>query len=373
MPGVPSRPHLWWILLVLAGIVLLAAAEYGARRAISRRWLPTHSARWIWIDNRDEPNVPIAFAMVRDFHLGQVPDRGRLLIRADEEYQIKLNGVPVGANRYVDGSPIDAYDVTRLLQKGSNRIRADLRSGRGVGGFLFSLEMEGPDRVRRVVSDSGWRVYRRQIRDLGKRKKLPAGESPRVWAAPPTGRWGLTFETVDRPLFQSLLEGRKPLGARRCRVGRESGEWLPVLPVDRRSPPLDSRVTFDFGKLVLGYLAIHLPEDEPPLGLIFTGTELPLATGDRPADAFLIAMPGTRIWGDTTPRLFRYVTVAATAPITGASVYLSEAEPSMALMRLPGSDTGVFGLEMGPLRTPLENELRSELQRLAGVAGGQVP
>ena len=368
-----SRRHLRWIFLVLAGIVLLAAAEYGARRAISRHWLPTHNARWIWVDNREDPDAPVAFAMLRDFHLAQVPDRGRLLIGADEEYQVRLNGVPVGANCYVDGAPIDAYDVTRLLKKGGNRIRADLRSGRGVGGFLFSLEMVGPDRVRRVVSDAGWRVFRSQSRDLGRRKNLPPGETPRVWAAPPTGRWGINLETVDRPLFQSLLEDRKPLGAQRHRLGREPGEWLPAPPVDRRSPPLDSHVTFDFGKPVLGYLAIHLPEDDPPLGLVFTGTELPLETGDRPADAFLIPMPGTRVWGDTTPRFFRYVTVAATGPVAGASVYLSDPERSMAIMALRGEDRGVFGLEMGLLRTPLENELRRELQRLAGVAGGQVP
>lgn len=367
------RSPLLWTLLALSCIALLAAVEYGVRRTISRHLLPTQSARWIWIDNQDDATSPVAFAMQRDFRLRRRPERGRLLIRADEEYQVKLNGVPVGANRYVDDAPIDAYDVSGLLRKGRNRLRVDLRSSRGVGGLLCSLEIDGPEGRRRIVSDDGWEVFREQDPSLGRRRNLSGGEPPKVWAVPPTGRWGVTLETVDRPLFQSLVEGRTPVPAQHYRIEGDDRGWLPVAPAGKGSPPVGSRVTFDFGAPVLGFLAIHLPDGEPPLGLVFISTEFPIPTGERPADAFLLAMPGTGVWAATTPRFLRYVTVQATGPVSGATVFVSDPEPSLALMPREGSETGVFGLEMGPLRTPLENELRRELQRLASVPDGQAP
>src|SRR4029077_11094756 len=96
-------------------------------------------AQWIWSGRERNAQGPSAFYALRDFTLDMPPARARLLVTADEEYVLYLNGKRVGAGGYRAGAGLDVYDAGPLLLPGGNRLIAELRSNHGGGGFLLSL------------------------------------------------------------------------------------------------------------------------------------------------------------------------------------------------------------------------------------------
>jgi hypothetical protein len=138
---------------------------------------------------------------------------------------------------------------------------------------------------------------------------------------------------------------------------------------------------------VTGYLALE-PDFEPGMdpdrvpappnrqrtALLWTGDQppQPAGTGLAPS-ANVVLMASAREWLDVRPRRFRYALVIGLARPLAARVYpIDEAVAARYRLEIDGEgrvEKGVFGLPAPRLRTPVENEIRRKLKRLAGVAG----
>jgi hypothetical protein len=127
-------------------------------------------------------------------------------------------------------------------------------------------------------------------------------------------------------------------------------------------------VLYDWGRPVEGYLTLAVPALEPGQhALLFTGDVPPDPLRARP-DAPVLIQSARRDWLDAAPRRFRYaLVVGLDRPATAAVLPLPPGT-----VRPPARvNNRVFGIEGPPLRTPVEDEVWSKLQRLAGVAGGK--
>jgi len=375
-----SRRSWKWLLPLLIVLAALAAADQFGRNRIASFMLPTKEAQWIWAPHQEHAHEPISFYAVTSFELPFPVAAAELMSLADEESVVFVNGHPVGATRYDDGRPLPVYDVADLLHPGTNRLQAELRSTRGVGAFLLSLEVSGDGQSKRIVSDSSWRIYFDPIPDLfSEEGELPPGERAEVWGPPPAGRWSVPSEVRQTRTIDQLRAGEAPLEAMRWR-SRDSGstsDWFRMPRLDRFSPGLGQWVTFDFRHTVTGYLAFRFPPDpdqtRAPLGLIFVGDEPHNVRNLRP-DAFLVGMMGQRVWLDSEPRRFRFVTFVGLVETSGVEVY--EVDPEAVAEFIDGApesdyQAGAFGLPSARLRTPLENEVWSELHGLPSGAGGE--
>ncbi len=340
-----------WLLAVLVVFLLVLATRVSpAMRA--RTALPTGEAQWIWkaMDRKD--HGPAAFYAIRDFELEAPPPRARLLVTADEEYVLTLNGKRIAAGGYESGASLDAYEVGPLLRPGGNRLVAELRSGRGAGGFLASLEDQAAGR-QLVATDERWRIFFRHQPGLI-RGWLPigGGEPASCLGYPPVGRWG-----TPRPGRPEPLLARGPL------LPAVASRPLTLAFGDpERSRPPGSPVLYDWGREVEGRLTLDLrPAKEPGMALLFAGGSPPDPLAAKPAGAILI-LPGRHDWLDARPRRFRYALLVGLARPAAAAVLPSPARP------IHQEEMKVFGLAGPPLRTPVEDEVWSKLQRLAGVA-----
>jgi len=355
-----------WLLLVL--LLALALAERGFRSLYSERWSPTGSAQWIWASS-ENPDAGVAFFAVRDFELAGYPGRARVSVIADEEYFLYVNGTLLGSARYYDGASLDTYEVGFLLRPGLNRVAAELRSSRGLGGFLLELEVEGKEALR-IGTDASWKIARAFNDDL-----LTAGgalqepEAAEVWAQPPVGRWGYVRRGNPTPLFSEVVVARGARHARRAVPENGGGRWRELDPPDHSSPPLGRRVTFDWGREVVGYPNVVFGRKWEGRGMVFAGLEPPDPQVDRPV-TYLLKPPGRKSWSDSRPRTFRYLTVIATQEMVGARVLPLVPELAASAMARAAAPPGVFGIEPPGLRPPIEDEIRSELESLASVPGG---
>jgi hypothetical protein len=331
---------------VLATAVFALALAVRALPAMRAGRLPTGEAQWIWkaMDRRD--NHPTVFYAIRDFELDPPPARARLLITADEEYVATLNGKRIAAGVYVRqsaGTTLDAYEAGPLLRPGGNRLVVELRSGRGTGGLLVALKDEATGETL-LVSDESWRIFPKH--ELGLvRGWLPLGETGGepafCWGNPPIGRWG-------RPRVDQTTP---PLPR------------APLIPAVSAQPQ-GSFVLYDWGREVEGYLTLDVPPaKEQGTGLLYVGTVPPDPRRD-PVAAPVLILPGRHDWMDAHPRRFRYAVVVGLGHPVTATVLPAPARPEP---RDPG-ESKVFGVEGPPLRTPVEDEVWSKLQRLAGVA-----
>jgi hypothetical protein len=143
LPPLSSIRRRWGVLiLIVSGVLLLALGDRALGSLVARFTLPTRSAQWIWEPRNRRDLSPAAFYAVRDFTLDRAPARARLLVSGDEEYILSLNGARIGAGGWQPGAPLDVWEVGPLLQPGSNRLLAEVRSDRGAGGFLLSLQTE---------------------------------------------------------------------------------------------------------------------------------------------------------------------------------------------------------------------------------------
>jgi hypothetical protein len=314
--------------------------------------LPTGDAQWIWkpIDRKD--HEPAAFYAIRDFDLESPPARARLQITADEEYVLTLNGHRIGAGAYQPEAPLDAYDVGPLLLAGGNRLMVELRSGRGAGGLLASLQDEATGR-QLVATDTQWRIFPRHQLGLV-RGWLPigGGEPVLCWGYPPIGSWGR-----PRPGRPAPALARGPIV--RAIAARPLN--LPFAAAGQARPP-GSPVLYDWGREVEGRLTLEVPlAKEMGVGLLFTGSEPPDPLRVRPSASVLI-VPGRSDWLDACPRRFRYAVIVGLTRPAAAAVLPAPARP------VHKAEMKVFGISGPPLRTPVEDEVWSKLQRLAGVA-----
>ncbi len=383
MKEVAHRKSIWkWLVPVLALLAALAASQQFRHQQFARLFLPTAEAEWIWAPGKQHSHEPISFYAATDFEISFPVIRAELMSLADEESVLFVNGAPVGATRYDDGRPLPVYDVADLLRPGANRIQVELRSTRGVGAFLLNLEVSGEGEFQRIVTDSSWKIYHYPVPGLfAGDNELPKGEEPEVWGAPPAGRWSVPGEVRQASTIGQLRVGDQALQAVRWRSHKRGAKrkWFRLKRPDRFSPGLGSWITFDFGREVTGYLAFRFPSETSavrnPLGLIFLGDEPPDAENRRP-DAYLVGMAGQRVWLDSEPRQFRYVTFVGLVEASGVEAYPVDPVSAAELIDDIGAaqyQAGAFGLRSTRLRTPLENEVWGEFHGLPGSAGSEDP
>ena len=195
-------------------------------------------------------------------------------------------------------------------------------------------------------------------------------EAPRVWSAPPVGRWGLPRIEAATLGFSDLVALEGGVHAPRALSARTQNRWQRLEPPNVSSPPLGHTVTFDWGEEMIGYVNVVFGRSEGAKALIFTGLERPDPAVDRPA-SYLINPYGRKSWSDTRPRRLRYLTVVSTAEMVGARVLPVVEEHAESALEALAPHAGVFGLEPLGLRPPVEDEIRRELERLASVAAGE--
>lgn len=350
---------------VAVAALALAALERGGRILMARYGQPTRGAEWIWAKGTNGKR-PAAFYLLRDFELAHLPEVARLLIVADEEYVLYVNGTRVGSNGYTQGAPQDAYRVEGLLVQGGNRLAVEVRSGRGTGGFLAALYLDD-DPGPFLVSDRTWRIVRQDHPGILS-GWFPAedGEAAWSWAHPPAGRWRAAELPATRPLYAALRLPGRPVPARSRRV-LEPLAWRASRSASA-APRQPSPILLDWGEEVVGYPVLEMDESGPQLGLVYLGQDPPNPLG-RPADAVLVTLPHGTVWADAVPRRFRYLMVMATTGV--ARAHLDPVDETAAQTLLPKGEAagGVFGLPPPASRTAVEYEVWRELQGLPGLAG----
>ncbi|MFN7963251.1 MAG: hypothetical protein U0002_18465 [Thermoanaerobaculia bacterium] len=339
-------------LLLPAAVLALLGAALGHQ--LLRRWGPssptTGRACWIWSPDSSRSTAPRTFWLVRDFSLPEAPKEASLEVLGDEEYVLSLNGYRLGANRYTTAAPLDRYEVGHLLQAGSNRIVAEVRSSRGNGGFLADLRVEGREVV---VSDGSWRVIRAFDPWLARGWPLSGeAEAARVWGRSPIGRWRTPEQPeAPRPVFPP------PGGPLHDTPALVSFLWSPEHGTMAVAGKAGRGRLFDWGREVSGYLSLALPSGTTEPGLIFVG-QAPPSLAQAPADGFLLPLAGAKTWVDAEPRKFRYALVVAANPDFKASVWEVPAELVAELAPRPEPNPGTFGLRVPPRASPLETAIR---------------
>ena len=365
----------WWIFGCLAVVGLLAGFEALVRPAFEARTALTGGAQWIWSHAGPEDGWTVFF-VARDFEVQNPPSRAELLVAADEEYVVYLNGHTLGLGTHTPGA-VDRYEVGAALVRGANRILVELRSSRAIGGLLLSLR-EADAQTAMIVSDAAWRVvreYREEIKWPG--SDLEGVPAVKVWGAPPVGRWGEINEVRPRRVLERSLVSRKPLPAARLRLDSDTGApWHPHPTRPRRELTLGRWVTFDFGSRVNGYLNLVFHRRSGGRGLLYFGDRPPIVAPGAPPAGRILATSGQGSWTDTGVRTFRYVTVVSTAELSAAQVFV--VKPEFAEEGVPkpadgknGSVPGVLGLTPPRSGTPVEDEFWSEFERLSSGAGGE--
>jgi 4-amino-4-deoxy-L-arabinose transferase-like glycosyltransferase len=116
---------------------------YPWTRMWPREWPLDPEARPIWGTNLFPINC-----LRRSFQLDALPDDPAVAnIWVDDDYDLFVNGVPVGASRdHMAEMPGEAYDVTPLLRLGRNVVALQVRDNGGSTAALVSLEIPGiPD------------------------------------------------------------------------------------------------------------------------------------------------------------------------------------------------------------------------------------
>jgi hypothetical protein len=370
----PVRRGVVITLLALGALALALSERWLAPRVISRR-LPTGDAQWIWARPDRHGVTPLAFQVARDFDLVEPPAEAIVHLLVDEEYVLYLNGRRVGGSRYRPGAGLDSYRVESLLRRGANRLLVEVRSGRRAGGLLARLSGEGG---LDLASGPEWRILRRhRERHLDPESALEETRRPLVWGRPPTGRWRLPTAGERLPLHSELLVGGGRLWPERIGVGefwQTVHEWRPSRRLRPSSPSLGREVTFDWGREVTGYLGLFFGTRQWPKALLYFGCEPPDVAA-APDDRALGAR-GRLLWTSALPHRFRCVTVLAPEGVRGAFALGVDEDLATPLLqagrRDDGPRRGVFGLDdPPPLVTPVEHEIRRELEGLPGLVGGQ--
>ncbi|HEY3567459.1 MAG TPA: hypothetical protein VGP73_05950 [Thermoanaerobaculia bacterium] len=361
MPAVPSpasvRRLRAWLIAYLAVAVLAVGAHL--RPVLRARSLPTAAAQWIWkpVDHLD--HNPTAFYAARDFDLASPPARARLMITADEEYVVTLNGKRIGAGAFERGAPLDVYEVGPLLLPGGNRLLVELRSSDGTGGLLASLVDEATG--RQIVGTGGeWRIL--PSHQLGLPRgwtPIGGGEPAFVWGYPPVGRWGRPRVGAPRPLLDQEMVPPLP-----------AASMLPLsLPAGlSEGRPPGSPLLYDWGRTVEGILTLEVPPSKDlGMALLFTGETPPDPLAARPTASVLV-MPGAPEWLDARPRRFRYALLVGLKRPAAATVRPGPREQARPPRQI---EDKVFGIQGPPLRTPVEDEVWSKLQRFPRTGRGE--
>lgn len=360
------------------------AAERGVRAWLAHQ-SPGAGAEWIWVEGRlPQYTGPRAFTAYRDFELPEASGEVELRVLADEEYLVYLDGRRIGSNVYRPGAPMDRYRVGDLLGPGRHRLAVELRSGRGAGGLLLALVDSETGRTL-LATDSSWSTFAHYHPGvLEGWWPMSEGVPALSWGPPPTGRWGWVELGPWRPRFDDVAgdlwsrRARLPVRQSSAAPGREAWELVTAMEVGSSGGSLGPVSRFDWGEEVTGYLVVE--QDDPlglPVGLGYLDVDVDPEPGARPAmavpaDVEVIFLPGAPLWRDAVPRSFRTLRLLGLPSVRRVWVEPVPKETLAALPEPPPAvPPGVLGLQPPPLRTPVEDEVRRELERVPGVTGGE--
>jgi hypothetical protein len=349
----PARRRRGAVVVVLLAVTL-AGVERGLSVLRARGAAPTGGAEWIWMAGEwSRKAEPVAFYAACDFDLDAVLPAARLQVLADEEYWIHVNSRPVGAGRYPgDGATLDVYEIADLLHEGGNRLVAELRSQRGAGGFLAHLDIGGG----RSLCPTGqqWRIFSAWEPGLLRGWAPPDhGRPPISWGRPPTGRWGAPAAGAPRPRHDRL----------RNAAAVPARERRPLAAPTAANGQTVTRVAWD--REVAGLLELRFAEPGA-LAAIYLGAQPP-DPWRQSADRLAITPAREDAWQDVEARRFRFALVASSAPLTDAAVWERE-EDANAPQAPPPQANGVLGLGTPDLGSPVKDEVRRQLERLARLA-----
>ena len=269
-----------------------------------------------------------------------------MLVSADEDYRLHVNGFWIGGGRYRAGAGLDAYPVGDRLRPGRNRLVVELRSGRAAGGLLAALV--SADGHPLLVSDARWRVVTTEEPALF-RPDLPltSGSPVQVWGEPPAGRWRTGAEPVTRTPWFGVRPPKPIVPIQARSVGlprwRAIGAHRPVLP-DRVE---GNRLVFDWGRPVSGVPVLDLAETQPEPALVRWATDLDtldLPLAETPLH-LVLPIAGAAYWRGGMPVRFRYLEVVGLALERRPFVLPVAAEAAVAEGPMADRDPdGVFGL-----------------------------
>jgi hypothetical protein len=191
LDAVLSRPGPALLYALLLLVAAAAAARALVRAHADRIRLATGGAEWIWYSSRVPEPRPLRFWATRDFELPRKPARALAKVFVDREHVLYVNGARAGGGSQMPGDPLVLYEVADLLVEGPNRVALEAVSPTGIGGVLFSLDVEGFGRDA-LVTDGGWRV------DPSPSAVVEGGRyRPTVWGRPPQHPWG--YPRMPRP------------------------------------------------------------------------------------------------------------------------------------------------------------------------------
>ncbi|MBZ0112506.1 MAG: hypothetical protein K8J08_08605 [Thermoanaerobaculia bacterium] len=348
MPGLSThRRNLVLALAILIAVAVLIGLSISQSSGGDSQDFAGAAPDWIW--DPEWPSMPAArahaFAVERTVTVpAVVPASARLLIQADEEYHLSINGQWVGAGRYRDGTRWDAYPISSLVRPGENQLRVELRSSRGVGGLLLCLQAEAgaPCWLR---SNELWKV-------------VPADRSPsrsaKAWGQAPVGKWPLPTGILERGLASVCIDTAHPATPRRIvaldPLTRGEGEDEVSLPV----------WSLRWGPRARAILELDLDPAVRHLGELSFGHNRRLPV-DRTSRETVITEPGQSTFRSVTGRELRIAEVDGIAEVLGGRYYRVRDECDDWMFELPPPTEGLLGLPPPPSRTPVQDELWGDL------------
>lgn len=186
-----SRPAAAWTYAIAVAILSVSAGWSLLRAHADRLSLATGSAEWIWYTGGVPQPRPLRFYATRDFELPRAPSRAIAKLFVDREHALYVNGRRVAAGVQHPGDPLAIYDLRSHLSGGVNRVAIEASSPTGIGGILFSLDLDAFGRDA-LFSDGKWRV------DLSAGAIGRGGRyRPQVWGRPPQYPW--RYPRLPRP------------------------------------------------------------------------------------------------------------------------------------------------------------------------------
>ena len=347
---------LWSLILFLLLLAIGAGEKWGAG-ARERGHYPPDGASWIWSSStKTKPTKPMSFLAYRDFSLEILPAEAEIIVTADEELRLFLNGRVVGMVRNAPGEidQVQRVTVTDQLLLGGNRLSAELRSSRGVGGFFLCLRVEG-DCV--VSSDSQWVTLDQWVPGVHRGWwPLAKGKPVHRWFSAPVGRWDFDIPSETALNWSDCTVG-EPLEGQRL-SGLAAVEGAPF-----------GRQVYDFGTETRGILRLKGSEKGGGLNLLRVASNLSAFGEWRSEDVLpVIPLMGQRDWNSTEVLEGRYVELTG-FPVK--SVTFWPVKPSCGDYANPGAKEGILALGEGRSMAPMENEIRRRFESLASGASGE--
>lgn len=146
-----ARPHWSW-LRGLAIVMACGVAWGGASVACAQE------AEWIWSPDHEKEKIPHVACHFRKSITLRAPGAGQIVIVADDQYELYVNGRRVGAGQSTD--KMVEYDIAPALSRGKNTIAIKVTNTKGRTAALAArvLLQEKGDAWRSYSTDATWKT-----------------------------------------------------------------------------------------------------------------------------------------------------------------------------------------------------------------------